>query len=115
MVVSLLPNLSNADDAVVLKEGEKAPYSGVLLTNQKANEIRNNLEEKTIQNDSLNRTIILYKKNEDINNERVNILLEQNKNTLDQLKSSEYKPWILIGLSVIATLGAVYAGKKVTQ
>lgn len=114
MVVSL-PINSYAADSVAIKEGEKAPFTGVLLTNDKANEIRESLESLKRINESLERSIVLYKQNEDLNNQRVNVLLEHNKKLIDNSVSAEYKTWAIILISVAATLGAVYAGKKVTE
>ncbi len=114
LIISSL-NVSYAQEAVPLKKGDAAPFAGVLLSNEKANFTRLLIEEKLLENASLNRSILLYKKNTDISEQQINNLLEQNSKLVEANNSSSTKMWLIIGVTILGTLGAVYAGKQVTR
>ena len=72
---------ARSEDVVIVEKDKPAPYTGVLFPREKAQEIRI----KLLENDRLNETnasygksIELYKKSEDIQNQKINTLLEQN-------------------------------------
>ena len=109
-------------DAVALNKNDPAPFSGVLLSNDKANQLKNTSierDEYKLINDSLTRSVKLYRDNETIYDNKVNVLLQQN----DKLAVSLYDArqttmWEKFGyffLGVAATTAAVYGVKKVTQ
>ena len=70
IIINFLLATSHAEERVVsvsLQQGQPAPFSGVLLTNEKANETR----VKLIENESLSKSIEFYKKNEMIKVEQI--------------------------------------------
>ena len=113
---------ANADQAVDLNKGEPAPFNGVLLDKEKSNKIKNELIEKDAlaeKNNSLNRSIDLYRKNESIMNEQNDLLLNKNlelTRTLNDARETSSTTKILYFLGgVILSGAAVYGASKLTK
>lgn len=123
LIAILICNTCLADDgAVVVSKGDAAPFSGVLLSNEKANQLKVisiEHDEYKLLNDSLNRSINLYKSNEAVYDNKVNVLLQQNdKLAVDLYSARQTTMWEKLGffvLGVAATTAAVYGVKKATQ
>lgn len=85
----------------------------------KAKEVRDKLIDlDTYQklNESLNRSIELYKKNEVINDNKINLLLEQNdtlaKNLMAERTVGNWERFGYVLLGIVMTVGAGFAIKK---
>lgn len=109
-------------EAVSIRKNDPAPFAGVLLSNEKANELNNGLNERDqlkLLNESYTKTIKLYKDNEDLYNNKVNTLLTQNDKLAQSLYDArETTAWERFGwfaLGVVGTSLAVYGVKKATQ
>lgn len=110
------------EDAVYLEKDKKAPYAGILLPVEKANELRKSLIEldtlKTI-NESYAKSIQLYKQSEQLTETKYNTLSAQNDKLalalVESRQSSDLQKIVWFGLGVIATGFALYGAKKVTQ
>ena len=122
IIVSLISCNVYGQEVHVLTQGQPAPFSGVLFPNKKANEIRKQLiqgDGYKLINESLEKSITLYKDNEKLQNEKINLLLTENinlNNRVDSLKkSNDLERVIWFSLGVLATGFALYGAKKATQ
>lgn len=111
-----------SDQTVLLEAGKPAPFTGYLLPPDQAALSRIRLiegEEAKKMNESYARSIETYRKNEELGNQQVNILLERNDNLSKQLSSSQsltdfQKVAYFIG-GVLLTGGAVYGASKLAK
>lgn len=119
ILISLLISTQCYAGPVLLENGDKAPYQGLLFPVDEANKIRGELIEKDALveiNKSLNKSLDLYKNNELIYQQQKSILLDQN----DKLAKSLYEErkitnWERIGLVVLGigiTGLAIYGVKQ---
>jgi len=104
-------NITYADMATPIKAGQTAGYDGVLLDNEKAISIRNDLLER----DSLKRQVDIYKQLDVLSQTQLDKLLSNTKSLNDELlkQRSPYEPYIWFGLGVLATGLSIYAAKKI--
>lgn len=123
MLISLtVVNSSFANQAIDVKAGQAAPYDGVLLDKEKANEIKNELIDKdglTQINLSLNKTIELHQKNTDTLNQSNAILMDRNLDLTKELNSSRElstftKVLYFVG-GVALTGAAVWGASKLSR
>lgn len=101
-----------------LNKGDASPYAGLLFSVDDANSIRKqliDLDTSKALNDSLNKSIDLYKNNETFYQQQKQVLLEQN----DKLAKSLYEErqmtnWERAGFFVlgIAVTGLAFYGVK---
>lgn len=122
LVFTLTIQSALANQSVELDKGQPAPYPGVLLDKEKSKEIRDELIEKdglVKTNESLNKSIQLYRSNEDLQNQKSDILLKQNielTKTLNDTRS--VSGWEKVGffiLGVAITSAAVYGASKLAR
>lgn len=88
----LLTFIVNAEDAVVLKKGDSAPNDGILISQDKAQEIKNTTIERDglLQiNDSLNKSLTLQTQISDINQKKVQLLSDQDDKLAKSLQNSQ--------------------------
>lgn len=111
-----------ADQSVNINKGEKAPYTGVLLDQEKAEKLRDELIEKDAlvkTNESLNKSIILYKSNEEILSGQKDMLLKQNISLTETLNDTRTtSDLVKVGyfvLGVAVTGLAVYGAAKIAK
>lgn len=111
-----------ADTAININKGEPAPYSGVLMDKEKAEKVRDELIEKDALvkiNESLNKSVILHRSNEDILTNQNKMLLNQNielTKTLNDTRetSTITKIGYFLG-GVIITGAAVYGASRLVK
>jgi len=117
LILILISNICFADDSVFLNKGQPATFDGFLLPPDKVKELQNNtLERDTYKqiNDSLNRSIDLYKSNTSIKDQEIQVLMNQNDNLAKSLNDSRTtsdwtKALYFLGgivISVVAIKGA---------
>lgn len=103
--------VTEAEQQVVIIEKEAiAPFRGYLFPEDKALKFRKDLLElDTLKemNASYERSITLYKKNEDYHNFKVNTLSEQNDKLAQAVyqarEKSSFENWMWFGLGVVVT------------
>lgn len=117
----LVNNLALADDAVSLTQGQPAPYAGVLLSQPKADLIKKQLIDSDYNaavNESLNKSITLYKSNEELYQKKIDLYSNQNDRLATELYSERQTSdwtkalWFILGIA--ATSAALYGAKKLT-
>lgn len=108
------------DDVIKLEKDQKAPWTGVLFSQSKASELVTVTKERDnykLLTESLERSIVLYKQNDELQNSKVSMLMEQNDYLSKSLKSSrdfsniERIVWFFGG--VLATGAALYGLSKI--
>ena len=111
-----------ADNSINLNKGDSAPYSGVLLDKEKADKIRDELIDKDALvkiNESLNKSVIIYRSNEDILNGQKNMLVNQNIELTKVLNDTrETSSWVRVGyfvLGIAVTSAAVYGATRLAK
>lgn len=117
--ILITSNICFADDSVVpLKKDQPAPFDGVLFNNQKANQIKVDLNDKDIYKDlslSYEKTIKLYKDKDDLSNQQIRELLDTNKKLSDSLGNDKLNDIVWFSLGVLATGLSIYAAKKTLE
>ena len=121
-LISLISTNCYADQAVEVKKGDIVPYDGSLLDREKANKIRDELIEKdglVRTNESLNKSIQLYRSNELIYNDQKKLLLDQNielTKTLNDTRETSTFTKVLYFLGGVALTGAaVYGASRLVK
>ena len=112
-------NIAVCQEAVNVQKGQPAPFNGLLLPEKKAKEVKDELLEKDAlkkMHESSLESIKLYKDNEKLQNEKSQILLNQNLELIKANKAarttSTFEKVGLIVLGVgIAGLGVWGASK----
>ena len=122
MIGLITINSSFAQEAVMIKKDERAPFEGVLFPLDQANKMRYQLIECDIKkelNASYERTIKLYKENESYQENKVNILMKQNdelsKALTESKSTTDLQKILWFSLGVLATGLAVYGASKITR
>jgi hypothetical protein len=122
MIGLITINSAFAQEAVMIKKDERAPFEGVLFPLDQANKTRYQLIECDIKkqlNSSYERTIKLYKENEVYQDNKVNLLLKQNdelsKALTESKSTSDLQKILWFGLGVLATGLAIYGTKEITR
>lgn len=123
ILLVFISNISFAEDKVQeLQIGQISPYTGILMPQSKADQIKMDLinaDYNKAVNESLNKSIELYKSNETLYQNKVNVLTDQNnnlaKNLYEERSLSAWEKFGLFGLGILATVGAGFAIKKASQ
>lgn len=103
LLIFLIIESSYAQNAIDITKGQPAPYSGVLLSKEKAESIKNELIEKDKLkeiNESYKRTVNLYKENEQYFNEQIKFLRNENNelNKKANFTDIEKIGWFTLGI-----------------
>jgi len=103
--------VSNAQDSVYLEKSQPAPYSGILFTEKKAQELRSELLEsdktKLLLETEKNRSARLLQI-VDLKDEEIELYNKQNQRLLKANSQADNLQYIWFGLGVLATGLAVY-------
>lgn len=122
LVFSLTIQCAIAGNAVELDKGQPAPFPGTLLDKESSNKVKNELIEKDAlqkTNESLNRSIKLYRDNEDILADQKDMLIKQNIELTKTVNDTrETSGWVKVGyfvLGIAVTSAAVYGASKLSK
>lgn len=122
LMIGLTISNAFAQEVIMIKKDERAPFEGVLFPIDQAKKTRLELIECDIKkelNASYERTIKLYKENESYQDNKVNILLKQNdelsKSLVEAKSTSDFQKILWFGLGIIATGLAIYGTKEITR
>ncbi len=119
-IAVIAPIIASSDsDVLYIDKGVETPFKGYLFPEAKALNFRKQLIEldtlKALET-SYNKSIDLYKKNEDIYNYKVNVLLEQNDKLADAMyKAKDRGVWenrFWFGMGILVSGLAVYGASK---
>jgi hypothetical protein len=123
LLLTLLTSSAIAQsDPVYLEKDAKSPYTGLLFTVEESQALRKELIEKDTLvkiNESLTRSLDLYRSNESLYQSQKNILLEQNDKLAKslyserQLSSTEKALYFLGGVALTGL--AVYAASQLVN
>lgn len=109
-------------DVLSLNKGDNAPFAGLLFSIEKSNAIKAQLVQLDLYkelSDSQQKSIDFLKANQELEEKKVNTLLEQNDKLSEQLKSTQsFNNWERIAiftLGIIATVGAGFAIKAASK
>lgn len=118
----IVANPSFAQDVQYLSKDQKAPFEGFLFTASKASELKDAVIERDnykLINLSLEKSLELEKKNSELQNQKVNVVLEQNLNLTKSLNEersmTNWERVLWFGLGVIGTGLAVYGASKIAK
>jgi hypothetical protein len=122
LISLILAPRSSADQAVGIDKGQPAPFSGVLMDQEKANAVKIGLQERDLYKqivDSQSRSLDLLKQNNTYAENKVNLLLEQNDKLAERLQSAQsLNNWERVGLVILGmafVLGGAYAVKGISK
>lgn len=123
ILIGILINYQiKAEPSVPLKKGVPAPFSGVLLNNDKANEIKQKLIEKDrleLLNKSFELSIDLYKQDSVICEKRHNACMKEANSLSTDLQiarqTSDLTKVLWFGGGVLATILVIYGVKEATR
>jgi hypothetical protein len=109
-------------DVAQLSKGQAAPFDGLLLSNDKAKTIKQELLDKDqldAINASLNKSLDLYKSNEQIYTDKVNILSSQNtdlaKSLNDARTTSNWEKALWFSIGFLVPMAAFYGIRSTTK
>ena len=110
------------EESRFLEEGTPAPFSGYLIPPSTTKELKDAVIERDgfkLINTSLEKSISIYKQNETLYTDKVNVLVNQNDNLAKSLESarstSDLTKILWFGLGVVATGFAIYGAKAATK
>lgn len=116
LISLLISNIALSDDPTLLNKDQAAPYQGLLFSIQKANELKNTAIERDNLlkiNESLNKSLSLQDDIINRQNQKVDILLNQNdklaKSLGDERTIGSWERYGYVLLGVIMTVGAGFA------
>lgn len=117
----IVTNSTNAysEEAVVILQGKPAPYSGLLLPEDKAIQLYNDINKYKLLTESYQKSVDIYKLNEEVLNKKINLLNEQNDKLSDSLlKARSFNNWekaIWFGLGFLSVSMGIYGVKEITK
>lgn len=115
----ILCQISLAEDPYFGQKGHVLPQDSWVFSPDKAKEVRNKLVDGETYfklNESLTKSIELYKKSDEIQQNKVNLLLEQNDKLAQRLYSSQsLNNWALFGVFLLGIAATVGAGIAIGQ
>ena len=122
LLTSLTSVNSFAADAVLLMEGDRAPFTGLLMTQDKANEVKVQLLERDtykLLNISYESSLSLMNSNIKLKDEQLDLAINQNTKLSQQLREQkDFNSWerfAWFALGVLGTSIAVYGVQKATR
>lgn len=122
IVLSLISSPVYAENAVYLEKDKPAPFTGFLITEQKAKEYQLTdikLTEVTALNESLKKSLVLQQDVINLTNKKADLAVSGmerlSKQLYDERGLTSYERLLWFGLGVVAVGIAVYGAKKLTQ
>lgn len=112
-------NNSFAQDAIVLQKGGAAPYTGLLLPEATALELYGDLNKYKLLTASYEKSIELYKSNEELMDRKTKLLLDQNDKLYEMLNKERsrgnWEKIIWFSLGFLSVGMGVYGVKEITK
>lgn len=116
MILLIFSVTVRANDVVSIKKGQPAPYDGIIFTEKRANELRQEvleLDKQRIMVQSRDERIQIYQSRIQLKDEEIELYRTQNNRLIRQNESNKsignVERMVWVGLGVLATVGAVYA------
>lgn len=110
------------EDVVSIEKGKAAPFSGLLFTNKKANEIRREvleLDKTRIMLESRNERLEIFQSRLKLRDEEIELYRRQNERLIKQNNSNKsvgsVERMVWFGLGILATAGAVYGAGALSR
>lgn len=101
-----------------IQKGTEAPFSGYLFSEERTLEIRQELIElyslRSIE-PSYQKSIDIYKKNQDIYDYKVNVLLNENEKLARAVSVNRYDGYIGFAIGIVVTSLAIYGAKQIIK
>jgi len=122
LIIGNLNNALAAESSVALQKGSQAPFSGILISEEVAQQTRRDVIELVGQrsiNESLNKSLQLQDLQIQKATDQIQLLEHQNKRLYDSLQQDKsmnnYERVLWFGLGVIGTGAAVYGAGKLLR
>lgn len=122
MVSLSFSTIVRAEGIVSLQVDEKAPFSGILFSDERANQLRMELIDKDVLekvNQQLTEEITLFRNNTTLHEGQIKLLTDSNHNLLnkynDEIKRNETNKYIYFGSGVVITVLSVLLAKQLTK
>jgi hypothetical protein len=109
---------NTTDKVLFIEKGTEAPFKGYLFSEERTLEIRQELIEldslRSIE-PSYQKSIDIYKKNQDIYDYKVNVLLNENEKLARAVSVNRYDGYIGFGIGILVTSLAIYGAKQIIK
>jgi hypothetical protein len=108
-----------AQDAQVLLKGTQAPYTGLLIPEEKALILYNDLRKYKLLSESYEKSVDIYKQNESLLNDKSKLLMDRNVSLEESLRKAtnvstvEKIGWFALGF--LSVLAGSYAAKATSS
>ena len=108
----------SGESVVLIEKGLPAPFKGYLFPEDKAQEIRKELIELDslrAMESSYQKSIDIYKKNQDLYDYKTNVLLDQNEKLAKAVSSNKYDGYIGFAVGILVTGLSIWGAKEVLK
>jgi hypothetical protein len=119
ILLIVIANNALAQDAQVLLKGTQAPYTGLLIPEDKAVVLYNDVRKYKLLSESYEKTVEIYKLNESLLNDKSKLLMDRNASLEEGMRKAttistiEKIGWFALGF--LSVLAGSYAAKTISS